>query len=58
MFSLERWEKVRERIETEHDTLLTKDQAAYKQTTDGSWLKEREERLTALTESRYGENAG
>jgi len=45
--------KVRERIETEHDTLLTIDQAAYKQTTDGSWLKEREERLTALTESRY-----
>ena len=45
--------KVRERIETEHGTLLTKDQAAYKQTTDGSWLKEREERLTALTESRY-----
>src|ERR1700737_110166 len=36
--------KVRERIETEHDTLLTIDQAAYKQTTDGSWLKEREER--------------
>jgi DNA polymerase-3 subunit delta' len=45
--------KVRERIETEHSDLLTKDQTAYKQTTDGAWLGEREERLSALTESRY-----
>ena len=45
--------KVRERIETEHGDLLTKDQTAYKQTTDGGWLGEREERLSALTESRY-----
>jgi DNA polymerase III subunit delta' len=45
--------KVRERIETEHSELLTKDQTAYKQTTDGTWLGEREERLAALTESRY-----
>ena len=45
--------KVRERIETEHSDLLTKDQIAYKQTTDGAWLGEREERLSALTESRY-----
>jgi DNA polymerase-3 subunit delta' len=45
--------KVRERIETEHSDLLTKDQTAYKQTTDGRWLGEREERLSALTESRY-----
>ena len=45
--------KVRERIETEHGDLLAKDQTAYKQTTDGRWLGEREERLSALTESRY-----
>jgi DNA polymerase-3 subunit delta' len=45
--------KVRERIETEHSDLLTKDQKAYKQTTDGAWLGEREERLSVLTESRY-----
>jgi DNA polymerase III subunit delta' len=45
--------KTRERIETEHSELLTKDQTAYKQTTDGRWLGEREERLSALTESRY-----
>jgi DNA polymerase III subunit delta' len=44
--------QVRERIETEHSELLTKDQTAYKQTTDGRWLGEREERLSALTESR------
>jgi DNA polymerase III subunit delta' len=45
--------KVRDRIESEHRDLLTKDQTAYKQTTDGTWLEEREERLSALTESRY-----
>jgi DNA polymerase III subunit delta' len=45
--------KVRERIETEHGDLLTKDQTAYKQTTDGAWLEEREERLSALAESKY-----
>src|ERR1700688_1675311 len=45
--------KVREKIESEHGDLLTRDQTAYKQTTDGRWLAEREERLSALTESRY-----
>jgi DNA polymerase-3 subunit delta' len=45
--------KARERIEMEHSDLLTRDQTAYKQTTDGAWLEEREERLSALTESRY-----
>src|SRR5260370_19815534 len=45
--------KVRDRIETEHGDLLTKDQTAYQQTTDGAWLEEREERLSALTESKY-----
>jgi DNA polymerase-3 subunit delta' len=45
--------KARERIAAEHSDLLAKDQTAYKQTTDGTWLGEREERLSALTESRY-----
>ena len=45
--------KARERISTEHSDLLTRDQTAYKQTTDGTWLKDREERLSALTESKY-----
>ena len=45
--------KARERIATEHNDLLAKDQTAYKQTTDGIWLREREERLSALTESKY-----
>src|SRR3984957_7347950 len=45
--------KARERISTEHSDLLTRDQTAYKQTTDGAWLKDREERLSALTESKY-----
>jgi DNA polymerase III subunit delta' len=44
---------VRNKIEAEHGDLLLKDQTAYKQTTDGAWLGEREERLAALTESRY-----
>jgi DNA polymerase III subunit delta' len=43
----------KERIEAEHDALLKKDQAAYKQATDGTWLVQREERLAVLTESRY-----
>jgi DNA polymerase-3 subunit delta' len=43
----------KERIEAEHDALLKKDQAAYKQATDGVWLSQREERLAVLTESRY-----
>jgi DNA polymerase-3 subunit delta' len=43
----------RARIEAEHEEFLKRDQAAYKQTTDGAWLKEREERLSVLTESRY-----
>jgi DNA polymerase III subunit delta' len=45
--------RTRERIETEHAELLATDQSRYKQTTDGSSLGQREERLTALTESRY-----
>jgi DNA polymerase III subunit delta' len=49
---------MRERIETEHADVLKKDQTAYKQTTDGVWLAEREERLSALTESRYVKERG
>jgi DNA polymerase-3 subunit delta' len=44
---------IRKRIEAEHDDLLKKDQATYKQATDGTWLEQREERLGVLTESRY-----
>jgi DNA polymerase-3 subunit delta' len=43
----------RARIEAEHEKLLASDQAAYRQTTDGTWLEERKERLSVLTESRY-----
>jgi DNA polymerase-3 subunit delta' len=46
-------QSARARIEAEHEELLKRDQAAYRQTTDGSWLGEREERLAVLTESRY-----
>ena len=46
-------QNARARIEAEHEELLKRDQAAYRQTTDGSWLGEREERLAVLTESRY-----
>jgi DNA polymerase III subunit delta' len=45
--------KAREKIEAEHAELLANDQSTYKQTTDGVWLREREERLTAMTEGRY-----
>jgi DNA polymerase-3 subunit delta' len=43
----------RTRIEAEHEELLKRDRIAYKQTTDGSWLADREEQLVVLTESRY-----
>src|SRR5260370_9864929 len=33
--------------------MVTRDQTAYKQTTDGAWLEERAERLSALTERKY-----
>jgi len=46
-------QSARANIEAEHEALLKRDQAAYRQTTDGSWLGEREERLAVLTESRY-----
>jgi DNA polymerase-3 subunit delta' len=43
----------KDRIEAEHEVLFKKDQADYKQATDGTWLEQREERLAVLTESRY-----
>ena len=49
----ENLQSVRTRIEAEHRELLERDQTAYKQTTDGSWLGEREAQLAVLTESRY-----
>jgi DNA polymerase III subunit delta' len=43
----------RARLEAEHAELFRRDQAAYRQTTDGKWLQQREEQLAVLTESRY-----
>jgi DNA polymerase-3 subunit delta' len=44
---------VREQIKRETDEALTKEQARYKDATDGSWLEEREQYYKALTESLY-----
>jgi DNA polymerase III subunit delta' len=46
-------QRSRARIESEHGELLKRDRAVYKQTTDGAWLEQREQRLATLTESRY-----
>jgi DNA polymerase III subunit delta' len=44
---------VRLRIAEEHEALLKREQEIYRQTTDGKWLDDLSERLSALTESRY-----
>jgi DNA polymerase-3 subunit delta' len=44
---------VRLRIAEEHEALLKREQEIYRQTTDGKWLDDLAERLSALTESRY-----
>jgi DNA polymerase III subunit delta' len=44
---------VREQIKRETDEALKKEQARYKDATDGSWLEEREQYYKALTESLY-----
>ena len=46
-------QRSRARIESEHEEVLKRDRAVYKQTTDGAWLEQREQRLATLTESRY-----
>jgi DNA polymerase-3 subunit delta' len=43
----------RDAIEAEHAVALKRDETRYKNTTDGSWLDEREDYFKALTESQY-----
>ncbi|MGZ5020615.1 MAG: hypothetical protein ACXWAV_09310 [Chthoniobacterales bacterium] len=45
--------KVREEIQAENAALLKQEEARYKNTTDGSWLDEREDYFKALNESMY-----
>ena len=45
--------EARATISSEHDEVLRTETAAYKQTTDGRWLEDREERLSVATERRY-----
>jgi DNA polymerase-3 subunit delta' len=44
---------VREEVKHETDEALQREQARYKDATDGAWLEEREEYYKALTESLY-----
>src|SRR5262249_21470655 len=44
---------VREEVKQETDQGLKREQARYKDATDGAWLEEREEYYKALTESLY-----
>jgi DNA polymerase-3 subunit delta' len=46
-------QQARERIQQEIDTQQDAEIARYKQTTDGEWLKDREEHFKAMIESRY-----
>ena len=45
--------EVREEVKRETDEALKKEQARYKDATDGAWLEEREDYYKALTESFY-----
>jgi hypothetical protein len=45
--------RVREAIQTENAAALKQEEVRYKNTTDGSWLDEREDYFKALTESMY-----
>jgi DNA polymerase-3 subunit delta' len=45
--------RIREAIQEENASALQRDEARYKNTTDGAWLDEREEYYKALSESRY-----
>jgi DNA polymerase III subunit delta' len=45
--------RIREDIEAEHDQRLKRESELYKNSTDGRWLEQEEDRLGALTESRY-----
>jgi DNA polymerase III subunit delta' len=45
--------QMREAIQVENAAALKRDEVRYKNTTDGSWLDEREDYFKALTESQY-----
>ncbi len=45
--------KTREAIQSENVAALKQEETRYKNTTDGSWLDEREDHYKALSESRY-----
>src|SRR4029077_16516701 len=45
--------EVRDEVKRETDAALKKEEARYKDATDGSWLEEREDYYKALTESLY-----
>ena len=45
--------QVREEIQDENAAALKRDEARYRNTTDGAWLDEREDYYKALTESQY-----
>jgi len=45
--------QMRETIQDENAAALKRDEARYRNTTDGTWLDEREDYYKALTESRY-----
>jgi DNA polymerase-3 subunit delta' len=45
--------QLRERIQDENAAALKRDEARYRNTTDGAWLDEREDYYKALTESQY-----
>lgn len=45
--------QIREAIQTENAAALKRDEARYRNTTDGAWLDDREDYYKALTESQY-----
>ncbi len=52
-------EALHEAVEKEHESAFEKEQDHYKQTTDGSWLKQREDQVTANIQAEYlGERDG
>ena len=44
---------IRERIKTDNDDALKREETRYRNSTDGAWLEDREEYYKALTESLY-----
>ena len=45
--------RIRADIEAEHDERFKRESGQYKNSTDGKWLEQEEDRLAVLTESRY-----